>query len=246
MNKILTLLWCCAVVLLSACDSGNIEEDTTTAAREGLSIRLSGRLSGAETWSDRYQLVLAAFDGGSDYSLVQKEIPMQLLDGDSVNFVLSGIPAEAEKVQLCVVDRVRERVATFADFKLNAKMFERTRDTLRFDVGRTNVSMYSVVEDQLFDNLCSKCHGNNGRAAAAMDLRKGHAYASTVGVAAHLDPTQQRIVAGHADNSWLVRVLTEGNEGLTHYKDHTLILNNERDSKYFTLLKDWINAGAKP
>ena len=31
-----------------------------------------------------------------------------------------------------------------------------------------------------------------------------------------------------------------------HYKDHTLILNNERDSKYFTLLKDWINAGAKP
>ena len=36
------------------------------------------------------------------------------------------------------------------------------------------------------------------------------------------------------------RVLTEGNEGLTHYQDHTLILNNERDSKYFTLLKDWI------
>ena len=65
MNKILTLLWCCAVVLLSACDSGNIEEDTTTAAREGLSIRLSGRLSGAETWSDRYQLVLAAFDGAA-------------------------------------------------------------------------------------------------------------------------------------------------------------------------------------
>ena len=125
-------------------------------------------------------------------------------------------------------------------------MFERTRDTLRFEVGRTNVSMYSVVEDQLFDNLCSKCHGNNGRAAAAMDLRKGHAYGATVGVAAHLDPTQQRIEAGNADNSWLVRVLTEGNEGLTHYKDHTLILNNERDSKYFTLLKDWINAGAKP
>ena len=33
---------------------------------------------------------------------------------------------------------------------------------------------------------------------------------------------------------------------LPHYKDHTLILNNERDSKYFTLLKDWINAGANP
>ena len=33
---------------------------------------------------------------------------------------------------------------------------------------------------------------------------------------------------------------------LPHYKDHPLILNNERDSKYFTLLKDWINAGANP
>ena len=33
---------------------------------------------------------------------------------------------------------------------------------------------------------------------------------------------------------------------LPHYKYHTLILNNERDSKYFALLKDWINAGAKP
>ena len=137
-------------------------------------------------------------------------------------------------------------MATFADFKLNAKMFERTRDTLRFEVGRTNVSMYSVVEDQLFDNLCSKCHGNNGHAAAGIDLRKGHAYASTVGVASRLNPAAQRIEAGNADNSWLVRVLTEGNEGLTHYRDHTLILNNERDSKYFTLLKDWINAGAKP
>ena len=194
MNKILILLCSCVAVLLSACDSGNIEEETSTAAREGLSIRLTGRLRGADTWSDRYQLVLAAFAPGSDYTLVQKEIPSQLLDGDSVNFVLGGIPAEAEKVQLCVVDRVRERVATFADFKLNAKMFERTRDTLRFEVGRANVGMYSVVEEQLFDNLCSKCHGNNGRDAAAMDLRKGHAYASTVGVASRLNPAAQRIV----------------------------------------------------
>ncbi len=140
---------------------------------------------------------------------------------------------------------MRERVATFSDLKLTPKMFERTRDTLRFDVGRSNVGMYAVVEDHLFDNLCSKCHGTNGHAAAGMDLRKGHAYAATVGVASRLNPEAQRIVPGQADNSWLVHVLTEGNEGLTHYKDHTLILNNERDSKYFTLLKDWINAGAK-
>ena len=196
MNKILTLLWCCAALLLASCDSGNIHEEMATTTREGLTVRMTGRLRGAES-------------------------------------------LRSEKV----ATRSRTRSTTQS---CTPKMFERTRDTLRFDVGRSNVGMYAVVEDHLFDNLCSKCHGTNGHAAAGMDLRKGHAYAATVGVASRLNPEAQRIVPGQADNSWLVRVLTEGNEGLTHYKDHTLILNNERDSKYFTLLKDWINAGAKP
>ena len=52
---------------------------------------------------------------------MQKEIPSQLIDGDSVNLVLSGVPSEANRVQLCVVDRVRERVATFSDLKLTPK-----------------------------------------------------------------------------------------------------------------------------
>ena len=137
MNKILTLLWCCAALLLASCDSGNIHEEMVTTTREGLTVRMTGRLRGAESWSDRYQVVLAAFADGSDYTLVQKEIPSQLIDGDSVNLVLSGVPSEANRVQLCVVDRVRERVATFSDLKLTPKMFERTRDTLRFDVGRS-------------------------------------------------------------------------------------------------------------
>ena len=78
-----------------------------------------------------------------------------------------------------------------------------------------------------------------------MDLRKGYAYASTVNVSSHIDPMQKRIVPGNAKNSWIVRVLTPGYENLTHYKDHTLILDNDRDNKYFSLLKDWINNGAQ-
>ncbi len=84
MNKILTFVWCCAALLLASCDSGNIHEEMVTTTREGLTVRMTGRLRGAESWSDRYQVVLAAFADGSDYTLVQKEIPSQLIDGDSV------------------------------------------------------------------------------------------------------------------------------------------------------------------
>ena len=65
MNKILTLLWCCAALLLASCDSGNIHEEMATTTREGLTVRMTGRLRGAESWSDRYQVVLAAFADGT-------------------------------------------------------------------------------------------------------------------------------------------------------------------------------------
>ena len=127
MNKILTLFVVLRRFAPGSCDSGNIHEEMATTTREGLTVRMTGRLRGAESWSDRYQVVLAAFADGSDYTLVQKEIPSQLIDGDSVNLVLSGVPSEANRVQLCVVDRVRERVATFSDLKLTPKMFAHAR-----------------------------------------------------------------------------------------------------------------------
>lgn len=52
--------------------------------------------------------------------------------------------------------------------------------------------------------------------------------------------------ACHLERSGCAQGRLCASQRLPHYKDHTLILNNERDSKYFTLLKDWINAGAKP
>lgn len=244
MNKFLTLLTA-SLLLSAACDSGDIHEQVPDVGGEGIAIRMTGRLTGAQSWSDRYQVVLAAFSDGSDYSLVQKDIPSAVGEGDSVHLVLGNVPSSASKVELCVVDRVRERIAVFRELKLTPAMFARKADTVKFEVGHPDVGMYGVVEHHLFDNLCGKCHGNNGHAAADMDLRVGHAAAATVGVPSTLDASRRRIVPGDADNSWLVRVLTEGNENLTHYKDHTLILNNERDNKYFGLLKDWINHGAR-
>lgn len=244
MNKI-TILFLSIAWLLTACDSGDIREQQGEKESRGIIVRMSGRISGTQSWSSRYQIVLAAFSNIDDYSILQKELPTGIQNGDSIDLVLADIGGTANQVQLCVVDKVRERVAAFRQLKLTDEMFKHPKDTVRFDIGSTDVSMYSVVERDLFDNICSKCHGNNGRAAGDMDLRKGYAYTSTVNVSSHIDPTQKRIVPGNAKNSWIVRVLTPGNENLTHYKDHTLILDNDRDNKYFSLLKDWINNGAQ-
>lgn len=233
----------CGAWSLLSCDSGDIVEPDPIIVGSGVTAQFHGSISGGASWPSNYQLVIAAFDPSSDYSLSQKQITPEQANGDSIVIALPNINAAASTVELCVVNNIRKRIATFKKF--NIKSDASRRDTLRFDVGRVDASMFEVVNQDVFENICSKCHGVGDKPAAGMDLRAQHAFENVVGVPSSLRGNEVRIIPGNADDSWLMKVLTPGNENLTHYNEHPSLLTNERDRKYLRVLTDWINAGAR-
>lgn len=226
----------------SACDSGDIRESEIQFDHSGLTAQLTGHIAGLSQWPEEYDVVLAAFDGESNYSIVQKHI-----EAGATQVVLSNISPEATSLEFCVVDRLRERVATFRKMDITDEMRSQECDTLRFDVGRFDAGMFSTIKQVVFvdQGECTRCHREPSRAAGKLSLLPELAYEQLVGRPSSVEPSQQRVVAGRADESWLMRVLTPGNEKLTHYADHPNILNNEQDQKYLKLLRGWIDAGAR-
>lgn len=225
----------------AACDSGNIYPKEIPIENEGLIAKLTGDISGFDQWPEEYDLVLAAFGKDNQYSIVQKHVS----PGNPL--VLANISPQTSTIELAIVDRLRERIATLGKIDVTDAMRQNERDTIRLEVGRVDAGMFNTIKRVVFveKGECSRCHGNPGKAAGGMSLQPDNAYAALINQPSKVDPTQTRVVPSDADRSWLVRVLLPGNEHLTHYADHPNILNNEQDLKYLKLLKDWINHGAK-
>lgn len=66
-------------------------------------------MSGVDTWPDGYTVVLAGFNNEKEYSLIAKSIPN---NGD-VDLLMAGIGEEVTSIELCVTNRIRERVYSF-------------------------------------------------------------------------------------------------------------------------------------
>lgn len=241
MKKISIFAALLSLLVFVACDSGNIYPKEISFEHDGLVAKLTGEISGFDQWPEEYDLVLAAFGKDSPYSIVQKHV------SPGSPLVLDNISPQASTIELAIVDRLRERIVTLDKVEVTDAMRKNERDTLRLEVNKVDAGMFSTLKRVVFveKGECSRCHGHPDKAAAGMSLLPEHAYAALVNHTATVDPTQTRVVPGDADHSFLVRVLTPGNGGLTHYADHPNILNNEQDLKYFKLLKDWINHGAK-
>ena len=60
-----------AVALTSACDDGRIYPDSSTPTqREGLTMKLTGHLTGTNSWAEGYTVAVAAFDDESVLGLM--------------------------------------------------------------------------------------------------------------------------------------------------------------------------------
>ena len=95
---------------LTSCDDGRIYENTGFVPREGRVLKLSGKFSGINKWSEGYSIVVAGFDDESEYAIVSKVIPTPETDGGEVEVILSGISEEV------TVDFVEPRHDIYAFF----------------------------------------------------------------------------------------------------------------------------------
>lgn len=224
-------------MLCAACDDGRIyPEEPQTAEREGRVAKVVGTISGQDTWADGYEVVVAAFDGESDYALITKHIPS---DTQEVSMTMNAIPNEATTVELCVIDRLRQRVATLK--RVDIADNGHPRDTIVIEAEAMDAGMFAVIQNDVFTPRCATCHGLSSVAASGINLTRGNAYDAIVRAPSRRVPGRNIVEPGQSEASVLQMMLATDVSTSWGY-DHRQADVSER---YQEIITKWIDNGAK-
>ena len=223
-----------AALGLVACDEGDIQEESTAVQTSGKVVRLTAHVSGLDSWSSQYSVVLAGFAEGSDYAVSQKLLP-EGSDGD-IQTTMNLTSDEVTTVELCVTNRLRQRVVSFASVPVS----QMQGDTLQLAAGNVNISMFQSIQDLVFTTTCARCHGLGNSPAGGLTLAEGKSYADLVDQPSSHPERGVRVVPGNATISLLHKVINGDPEAGVSF-DHS---NMIKESRTITLIDNWINAGA--
>ena len=134
------------ILCLVSCDEGRIYEAVPATAEGGRTVKFTGKVTGMDTWPSGYTVAVAGFDAKSEYALTSANVmPSQAGEDGTVQVVMSGVTDEVTQIELCVINRIRERVVTFARVDCS----ETAEDTIRMDVGEQQVGMFQAVQQQV-------------------------------------------------------------------------------------------------
>ena len=221
-----------SIFSLFSCDDGKIYDQKETVPAEGSCLRLSAKITGIDQWPSKYSVVVAGFSE-NDYATISKGITGTAADG-SVEVVLGGIPETVSRVEICVINRLRERIVSFYSTD-----FEPQRDTVVLEAGTIDAGIFNSIQAEVFDRSCTGCHGESTEAAAGLHLTAGKSYGQLVGKKADLSEEGLSLVEpGDAGNSFLMTVLRED---IVRF-DHTDIITS---FELLDMIEDWIDNGAK-
>lgn len=232
-KEILSILLLSALGLI-ACDDGKIYTNNNITTTEGSVLRITTNISGINDWPEGYSVVIAGFDN-TDYATISKGIPAPEKDGETVDVILSGISTEVSQVEVCVINRLRKRIATFYKADFTAQ-----EDTVFLNAGTINAGMFNSIQKTVFDSHCIACHGTSTSAAGGLYLTEGKSYEALVNVKADLSPEGKMLVnPGNTNDSFILDILLSN----TTRHDHSDILSVMPEK--ITLLQSWIEGGAK-
>lgn len=227
---------------LTACDDGQVTEKTVVNTSESYEVQIIGTFKSLHTWSGTYSVAAACFDETSEYSLIQKVLPATATDTSIDTLHLSGVPTTARTVEVAVVNSLRKRIATIYSYDIPEG--QSTRETITLNVGTLDVGMFGAINRFVFQGSstnCSRCHAS-ATATAHLDLTAANAYQSLVGVASYVDPTQTRITPGSTAQSFLYKVITEGDDRIGY--THPRIFEDKATKPFLDIIKAWIEGGA--
>ncbi|MBR1733417.1 MAG: hypothetical protein IJ729_06760 [Alloprevotella sp.] len=228
-----------AALLLTGCDDGRIYDEVRYDT-QGAVARLDARLTGVQGWPDGYYVAIAGFEATDNYAVISKVISAPAAADGTLTVQMAGIPGSVETVELCVLNRLRQRVATFV-----AEPMAGVRDTLRIDAGTVDVSPVSAIQTALLNPSCVACHGATGSKAAGLDLTAGNFYAAVVGQPSRKVEGSYLVAPGDAAGSVFSQVLNT-DISATWRQNHADMLNKERTANLLALVDAWIEAGAEP
>ena len=222
-----------AAATLAGCDDGAIPRKEFVTTHSGYTARLTGHITGADSWPDYYQLVLAGF-GDSEYAVTQVQVSPD--SQRNVNLALSDLGSDIRTVELCVTNRLRRRILTYQSADVAAAV----DDTIHLEAGQLDAGMYTAIQQEIFNPTCAQCHGLSTTPAAGLYLTEGQSHASLVDQPA-TSVEGIRVIPGNADGSVLHQVIHPGNELDLGFSHDGMITS----SAELRLIDEWINYGAK-
>jgi hypothetical protein len=218
---------------LSSCDEGKIYDEVSATPEEGLTLMFSGAVTGTESWPEGYTVSVAGF-GDTEYALISKPV-VSAADGGVVEVTLSGISDEVKTVELCVLNRLRRKMVTFASTAAVAG----SDGVVNLTTGAVDATMYGVIQKYVFDASCVQCHGGSSYSAAGLNLTDGKSHAMLVGVASKKVPSLKRVSAGDGANSVLWQVVGTDLTSDWAYHHNEILTSPTAD-----MIKSWIDSGA--
>ncbi|MDE6551543.1 MAG: hypothetical protein K2K98_01070 [Muribaculaceae bacterium] len=226
-----TVITAAVMLQLTSCDEGRIYNTDSVQTEEGGTARFSGTVTGSDTWSQGYTLALAGFEDGNDYALISKNIGTSSADG-KCDVTLSGIPGEVTTIELCAIDRLRRRVATFlsADYSPQA-------GTLQISADGVDMSMAGAIQTEIFNTTCIQCHGGSGYAAAGLDLLTGRSFGNLLSVPSRKIPGIDRVRPGASSDSELFMILDSDISADWNYDHSVEVVRQEK----LDLIRNWID-----
>lgn len=231
----------CTLCLCASCDDGRIPEKVRDLNEKGRTAQLEADLSGVDSWSKNYSVVFAGFTDDGTYAEISKDIKPDA--NGHVSLALAGIPDDVTKLEVCVINSIRKRIATF--YTINTSEATEVDDTLRISPTAPIAvsSMYATIQTQIFDKQCAQCHSGSAW-AASLNLNDGVSYDEMLNVASSKVAGKARVTPGDADNSVLYEALATSvslDDGWKH--NHSNIMATDYNG--LKLIKDWIDDGAK-
>lgn len=237
--RVVLLLALILPLFIASCDDGHVDDPVYVDTSESYSVQIIGTFSGVDQWNDEsYSLVVAAYDDESLYSLIQKSFP---LNGDASTvdtITISRVTTAATSIQVAVADVLRQRVATIYSYDIPEG--QDPSEAIVLNVGALDASPFGAVDAAVFQGLsCARCHQGD-EPPAGLDLTTDNALVHLVGVKSHKEPDETLVVAGDADNSFLVKVLEQGDDNV-HY-DHRAFFVEDSRAPLLSLIRSWINS----
>jgi hypothetical protein len=225
---------------LQACDEGRLYEEEIPISPEGRTVTLTAHLSGLATWPDpSMYVVLAGFNDDSEYALINKSVPMPQNEGDEVTVQLSGIKENVNRVELCVINRLRRHILAF--YTIDEATLTASNE-IEVDAGTLNVGMFNTIQERVFNATCVNCHGAATSAAAGLYLTEGRSYESIVNKPSKKLPEMNIVEPGDAAKSALYQALST-DVTITdewHYNHTAEVV----DEGILALIRQWITHGA--
>lgn len=219
------------LLMAAACDEGRIYPGEQTAGEAGAEVRLEAVVTGAETWPSGYTLSLAGFGADGEYALITKNISVSS-NSEPAETVLTNIPSETQRVEVCVLDRLRRKVASFGGID-----FDPEEESARIRFETLDISMEGAIQNEIFSTTCANCHGGSGHAAAGLNLTAGHSFPQLVGIESAKEPGKLRVSPGDAEASLLYQILVSEESAAWNY-DHSKEIYSQVK---LNLIRNWID-----